>query len=58
MKDNYDFTNGIKNPFADRIRSGYSVNPFTIIEDDPIPLSKHPHEPSRQEAVGKHAKTK
>jgi len=39
MKDNYDFSNAIKNPFADRINAGYSVRPYIIIEDSVVPLS-------------------
>ena len=25
MKDNYDFSRGIKNPYADKLKQGYSV---------------------------------
>ena len=25
MKDNYDFSKGIKNPYADKLKQGYSV---------------------------------
>ena len=25
MKDNYDFSKGVKNPYIDKLRSGYSV---------------------------------
>jgi hypothetical protein len=25
MKDNYDFSKGIKNPYADRLKQGYTV---------------------------------
>jgi len=25
MRDNYDFSKGIKNPFADKLKNGYSV---------------------------------
>jgi hypothetical protein len=25
VKDNYDFSKGIKNPFADRMKQGYTV---------------------------------
>ena len=58
MKDNYDFSKSTKNPFADRLRTGYSVNPFVIIEDDPIPLSQNPFDSLYPEAVDEPAKTK
>ena len=26
MKDNYDFSKGVKNPYTDKLKDGYAVN--------------------------------
>lgn len=34
MKDNYDFSKGVKNPHADKLKKGYTVTIHYAFKDD------------------------
>ena len=55
MKDNYDFSKGIKNPYADKLKQGYSVTihyDFSgdneSIEETKEPLRSEDLQPQKQ----------
>jgi hypothetical protein len=36
MKDNYDFSKGIKNPYVDKLKQGYTVTVYYDFADDNV----------------------